>query len=191
MKKILAVFLILMCIVLTGCEKTGKEFKDNYEKLNGQKTSYGTEYRTVNIDENNKIVFSTPKEVLDMINKGEWMTTEQPHLPKSLNEYNKQLRIVFWYKKMKFIGELLLDKKTNDIAWFIYPYEGEIDNNTIVVSDVIKPTKYYQRDIYNLSIGNDRLRSVVANTFREQNIFYATDLTGCEFKQVIDFIIRR
>ena len=127
----------------------------------------------------------------DMINKGEWMTTEQPHLPKSLNEYNKQLRIVFWYKKMKFIGELLLDKKTNDIAWFIYPYEGEIDNNTIVVSDVIKPTKYYQRDIYNLSIGNDRLRSVVANTFREQNIFYATDLTGCEFKQVIDFIIRR
>ena len=127
----------------------------------------------------------------DMINKGEWMTTEQPHLPKSLNEYNKQLRIVFWYKKMKFIGELLLDKKTNDIAWFIYPYEGEIDNNTIVVSDVIKPNKYYQRDIYNLSIGNDRLRYVIANTFREQNIFYATDLTGCEFKQVIDFIIRR
>lgn len=127
----------------------------------------------------------------DMINKGEWMTTEQPHLPKSLNEYNKQLRIVFWYKKMKFIGELLLDKKTKDIAWFIYPYEGDIDDNTIVVSDVIKPTKYYQRDIYNLSIGNDRIRSVVASTFREQNIFYATDLTGCEFKQVIDFIIRR
>ncbi len=127
----------------------------------------------------------------DMINKGEWMTTEQPHLPKSLNEYSKQFRLIFWYKKMKFIGELLKDKKTSDIAWFIYPYEGEIDDNTIVVSDVIKPNKYYQRDIYNISIGNDRLRSVIANTFREQNIFYATDLTGCEFKQVIDFIIRR
>lgn len=71
MKKILAVFLVLMCLVLTGCEKVGKEFKDNYENLNGQKTSYGTEYRTVNIDENNKIVFSTPKEVLNMINNGE------------------------------------------------------------------------------------------------------------------------
>ena len=127
----------------------------------------------------------------DMINKGEWMTTEQPHLPKSLNEYDKQLRIIFWYKKMKFIAELLLDKKTKDIAWFIYPYEGEIDNDTIVVSDVIKPNRYYQRDIYNLSVGNDRIRQVVASTFREQNIFYATDLTGCEFKQVIDFIIRR
>ena len=127
----------------------------------------------------------------EMISKGEWMTTEQPHLPKSLTCYNKLLRIIFWYKKLKFIAELLKDKESSDIAWFIYPYEGEIDNDTIVISDVIKPNRYYQRDVYNISVGNDKIRHVIANTFREQNIFYATDLTGCEFKQCIDFIIRR
>lgn len=127
----------------------------------------------------------------EMIGKGEWMTVEQPHLPKSITKYNKLFRLIFWYKKMKFIGELLQDKENREIAWFIYPFEGEIDDNTIVVSDVIKPSRYYQRDIYNLSINNDKLRSIISTTFREQNIFYATDLTGCEFKQVIDFIIRR
>lgn len=127
----------------------------------------------------------------DMISSGEWMTNPQPHLPKSINSYKKEFRLLFWYKQMKFLGELLTDPETHDIAWFIYPYEGEIDDKTIVVSDVIKPNRYYQRDIYNISVGNDKLRNIISTTFREQNIFYATDLCGCEFKQAIDFVIRR
>ena len=127
----------------------------------------------------------------DMISSGEWMTNPQPHLPKSVNLYRKEFRMLFWYKQLKFLAELLVDPETHDIAWFIYPYNGDIDDKTIVISDVIKPNRYYQRDVYNLSVGNDKLRYFIANTFREQNIFYATDLTGCEFKQAIDFVIRR
>ena len=126
-----------------------------------------------------------------MIGSGEWMTTPQPHLPKSVNEYDKKFRLIFYFKHLKFIGELLLDKKLGDIAWFIYPYEGEIDDKTLVISDVIKPNRYYQRDIYNVDLNNEKLRFMLGKTFREGNIFYATDLTGVEFKQAIDFVIRR
>ena len=126
-----------------------------------------------------------------MIGSGEWMTNPQPHLPKSINEYTKKFRLMFYFKHLKFIGELLIDKKLGDIAWFIYPYDGEIDDKTLVISDVVKPNRYYQRDIYNVDLNNDTLRYMLGKTFREGNIFYATDLTGVEFKQAIDFVIRR
>ena len=41
-----------------------------------------------------------------------------------------------------------------------------------------------------ITINSDSLKSILA-TFREDIIFYATDLVGTDFKQVIDFSIRR
>lgn len=127
----------------------------------------------------------------DMMNIGSWQSEPQPHLPKSINEYNSKFRLIFMYQQFKFIGELLVDKKTNEVVWFIYPYDGEIDDKTLVISDQVTPSPLYQRNIYDLSINNDRLRRVIYDTFREQNIFYASDLVGTDFKQVIDFSIRR
>lgn len=126
-----------------------------------------------------------------MMSSGEWESKPQPHLPKSYNNYKVTFRLIFMYQQFKYLCELLVDKETNDIAWFIYPYEDEIDNKTLVITDRISTSPYYQRDIYNLSIGDDNLKRVINSTFREQNIFYATDLVGSEFKQVIDFVIRR
>ena len=97
---------------------------------------------------------------------------------------------MFCYKTFKWVGELLQDKKTKDLVWFIKPYSKEINNKTLVFSDIIKPSRYYQRDIYNPSIKNDRIKSIL-ETFKENRIFYATDLCGTEFKQSIDFIIRK
>ena len=42
-----------------------------------------------------------------------------------------------------------------------------------------------------MSINNDKLRRFMYDTFRENNIFYANDLVGTDFKQVIDFEIKR
>ena len=123
-------------------------------------------------------------------NKGEWQSDPQPHLPKSYNEYKFLFKIMFAYKTFKWIAELLQDKETKDIVWFLKPYQGEIDNKTLVFSDIIKPSKYYQRDIYNTTIKNERIRNILS-TFKENKIFYATDLCGTEFKQSIDFIIRK
>lgn len=125
----------------------------------------------------------------NMLNKGEWQSDPQPHLSDSYKNYKVLYRIGFQYKSFKFIGEYLLDKNYNT-CWYIYPYEKEFKKNLIVFSDTIKESNYWQRDIYNTTFKNDKLRELLS-TFKENKIFYATDLVGTDFKQAIDFIIRK
>ena len=124
----------------------------------------------------------------DMLNKGTWQSDPQPHLPKSIKEYKFIYRIGFEFKGFRFIGEVLQDKK--ELVWFIYPYKKEFSKKLLVISDIIKTSRYYQRNIYNITINNINLQNLLL-TFRESNIFYATDMTGTNFKQTIDFEIRR
>ena len=53
---------------------------------------------------------------------------------------------------------------------------------------MIKNDVRYQRNIYNLTIDNIKLKELFS-TFREGNIFYASDEVGTDFKQAIDFSI--
>lgn len=133
------------------------------------------------------ISFGTHK---DMLNKGAWQSDPQPHLPKSRKEYEKKFSLGFQYKEFKFIGELLYDKIDKHLIWHIYPYEKEFKPKMLIISDVVKPDIYYQRNIYDVTIKNDRLKMIL-DTFRESNIFYANDLVGTDFKQAIDFNIRK
>lgn len=123
-----------------------------------------------------------------MIDKGAWQSFPQPHLPKSKSEYRIIYRVGFFYKSFKFIGELLRDN--NDLCWFIYPYYKEFNTNMLVFSDIIKPSRLWQKDIYNITIKNDKLQKILY-TFRESQIFYSTDLDGTDFKSAIDFPIRK
>ena len=133
------------------------------------------------------ITFGTHKE---MLNRGAWQSDPQPRLPKSRKDYIKKFSIGFQFKTFKYIGELLLDKEDKNLIWHIYPFDKEFKKDMFIISDVVKPDKHYQRDIYNLTVKNERLKNML-DTFRESNIFYATDLTGTDFKQAIDFTIRK
>ena len=126
----------------------------------------------------------------DMLNKGDWQSDPQPHLPKSFNAYKSMLNCMFVYQDFKFVCSYLRDEETGQNVWFIKPYNGEINDTTIVFSDQVKPSPYWQRDIYATDFINPRMNDVF-KTFREGNIYYATDLCGTDFKQVIDFTIRR
>lgn len=128
--------------------------------------------------------------VSSMVEKGSWQTFPQPKLPKSYNDYNKLFQFGFQYKGFRFLCELLYDKKTFEDCWFIYPYSKEFDADLLVFSDEIKTSKYWQCDIYNPSIRNDKLKRLLS-TFRENKIFYSSDLCGTDFKQVIDFMIKK
>ena len=126
-----------------------------------------------------------------MINTGAWETKPQPHLPDSYKNYKCLYRFGFQYQNFKFLSEYLThNTDKNNTVWFIRPYSKEFDNNIIVFSDVIKQSRYWQRDIYNISIKNDKLRNLF-QTFKENKIFYASDMCGTDFKQIIDFMIRR
>jgi len=129
----------------------------------------------------------------DMMNDGSWQSSPQPHLPKSYKCYRVVFRFIFQFQSFRFISELLQDKEEKDkICWFIYPMNDkkEIKKNQLVISDKVDINPYWQRNIYDITINNDNLKSLLA-TFREDKIFYATDLVGTDFKQVIDFTIRK
>ena len=126
----------------------------------------------------------------DMINKGDWQSDPQPHLPKSKKCYKILYRMVFQFQSFKFINEYLMDKETKERVWFIYPYYGKIKEKILVISDVVKTSVYWQRNIYDLNLKNKKVKDLL-KTFRENIIFYATDLCGTDFKQVIDFEIKK
>ena len=71
MKKYLRIILFVLCIVLvTGCHNHDNlKFKNDYESLNGKKTTYNTVHRTINIDEDNPFVYSDLKNINKMIKK--------------------------------------------------------------------------------------------------------------------------
>lgn len=124
-----------------------------------------------------------------MLNRGSWQTDPQPIIPKSYKEFKFLFRIGFEYKKFRFIGEYLKDPTNNNYIWFIYPYNKEFNKKIkIIFSDMIKNDVRYQRNIYNLTIDNIKLKELFS-TFREGNIFYASDEVGTDFKQAIDFSI--
>ena len=127
----------------------------------------------------------------DMINKGDWQTDPQPHLPKSKNSYDVEFRIGFLFNTYKFLGELLVDKETYDLVWFIYPYEKEFKDDILVISNVIKTSPLWQRDIYDITLNNKRIHDLLRDTFHESMIFYSSDLCGTDFKQVVDFTIKK
>lgn len=126
-----------------------------------------------------------------MIDKGAWQVDRQPHLPKSYNKYEVLYRFGFQYKGFKFLCELLDDKEENiNPVWYIKPYNKDFKKDIIVFSDEIKISPFWQRDIYNISLNNEKLKRLFLS-FKENKIFYANDMTGTDFKQSIDFIIRK
>ena len=127
----------------------------------------------------------------NMIDKGEWQTDIQPKLPKSYKAYNILFRFGFQYQSFKFICEYLVDKQEKKFpCWFIYPYNKNFGDKFIVFSDEIKISPYWQRDIYNITIKNEKLKHLF-QSFREDKIFFSSDMCGTDFKQVIDFNIKR
>lgn len=129
----------------------------------------------------------------EMMSDGSWQASPQPHLPKSKKCYNVVFRFIFQYQSFRFISELLQDKEEKDkICWFIYPMSDkeEIKKNQLVISDKVDINPYWQRNIYDITINNDNLKNILS-TFREDKIFYCNDLVGTDFKQVIDFSIKR
>lgn len=126
-----------------------------------------------------------------MIDKGGWDTNPQPSLPKSYKKYDVKFRCVYKFKSYMYMAEFLQDKETKDICWFVYPKNTQIRKNTFVFSDEISTSPFWFRNPYDIiTLRNQKLKKLF-ETFRESIIFFSDDLTGTDFKNSIDFMIKR
>lgn len=77
MKKKIFLLVLIVFLLVTGCGKKetinedALRFKNEYESLNGQTTSYGTTYREVNIDSDNPFIYISPSDLVKKIENGE------------------------------------------------------------------------------------------------------------------------
>lgn len=125
-----------------------------------------------------------------MIDAGEWLSDPQPKLEKPLREYKQLLKIQFIYKSFKFNALYLCDNVSRETLWYIYPMTKRPKKKLLTFSDEVKQSRYTFRSIYNVFGISNRIKEILYN-FGESNIFFSDDLTGTEFKQTIDFILRR
>ncbi len=77
MKKLgILLLMIITMISLTGCEKSKEKtdaikFKEEYESLNGTKSSSGKTIRTLSIPEDNPFIYATADEIVEKMDKKE------------------------------------------------------------------------------------------------------------------------
>lgn len=73
MKKVILTLLLFVSIFsIVGCAtKESKAFKEDYEKLNGQKNSSGKEHRNLNISEENPFIEVSAEEIVKKIDNKE------------------------------------------------------------------------------------------------------------------------
>lgn len=125
-----------------------------------------------------------------MMNNGAWQTDPQPHLLESIKNYNTIYKIAFHFDSYKFLARYISHKETKNKLWFIEPFTKDFDNKILIFSNHIKENKQYKRNIYTYKSKNDKINKIL-DTFIEENIFYSDDNCGTDFKQIIDFQIRK
>lgn len=125
----------------------------------------------------------------NMIDSGVWVYDKQPKI--DVKDFVVNFRFGFQFKCFRFLCEIMTKKENaDDFIFFIKPFVKDFDDKTLIITDVVKPSIYYQKDIYNVTIPNEKLQNILKD-FRESKIFYSDDITGTEFKQCIDFSIKR
>ena len=150
MKKINILLVMLAAIfMLTGCEfkeSDALKFKNAYEDLNKQETAEGVKYRSISIDKDNPIVYTTFKEVKEKIDNKEtfivyvgfsacpWCRTVIPYILEAAKE-NK-------IDKIYYVNVREDNTKESDLRGYY-----KVNEEGKVVYDIY-PDKYYH-DILN------------------------------------------
>lgn len=128
-----------------------------------------------------------------MMSRGEWQSDPQPHLNKSIKDFNVLLTCIFDFASFSFLARYMSDKETGDKVWFIcdktknHPKKEEL---TYKITDKVEQNKKVFRQPYSVRSWSPAIVAAF-DDFREDKIFYSTDLCGTDFKQAIDFTIRK
>lgn len=138
MKKVVNIFIIVAILFgLTGCGKEQKNFKKEYESLNGD-----SDYRTVNIPKNNPIVYATANEIVEKLKNNEtfYVYFGSLYCPWCRSVIEKSLEVANNKKINKIYYVDIWDGNHNEILRDTF----EIDEKGEAVATKIGTEDYYE-----------------------------------------------
>lgn len=131
-----------------------------------------------NSDIENKMFFGqTAKQIVT----GEWDTVDVPKLPRKQFEYEKVYEVLFTYQKFSFVIELLIEPINGGKLCHVYPYTGSRNIYRKITNDF--------SDLPNVTAKLDiskRPEQLMAECFRLNKICYSDNMTGSDFRNVLN-----
>lgn len=118
-----------------------------------------------------------------MINKGEWLTDEQPHLRGTLDDYEVIYTVVYKHNDNSFILRLLSGyPNALGLVWYVEPKTTPTKDGTRLISkDEEQGTLWTKSFSFALTKEEQQAFSILFNGY----VCYADNLTGTEFKQCL------
>ncbi len=138
MKKFLSVLMIAVILLgVTGCGKEGKNFKNEYESLNGN-----SDYRSVSIQKKNPIVYASANEIVEKLKNNEtfYVYFGSMYCPWCRSVIEKALEVANNKKINKIYYVDIWDGEHNEILRDTF----EIDEKGEAVATKVGTEDYYE-----------------------------------------------
>lgn len=131
-----------------------------------------------NVNNQNKMFFGqTAKQIVS----GEWDTVDVPKLPRKYYEYEKVYELLLKYQKFEFVIELLVEPKEGGTLCHIYPStKGRKIYRIITDTFSDRPNITTKLDI------KKKPEAIMANCFRLDKVCFSDNLTGSDFKNIMN-----
>lgn len=131
-------------------------------------------------DNGNEMFFG---QAAKQIVSGEWDVKEVPKLPRKQFEYEKTYEVLLKYQSFQFCIELLVEPKDGGVICFVYPITKKKARNIYrIITDEFS-------DLPNVSKKLDiekKPEMLIARCIRLEKICYSDNLTGSDFKKVLE-----
>lgn len=151
-----------------------------YQNDNGDDTHLSV-YCCDSLNYNSGMFFGESKK---NITEGAYETEPQPHLPKSIRDYNVLYDIVLQHDYIMFYMQLLQDKfESNNIVWYVTPKTTPIKKGSRVVSSEFNTDPMYSRFLVGLTAAEESIFHMI----KQGKICFSDDLTGTEFYNVLQY----
>ena len=131
-----------------------------------------------NANAQNKMFFGqTAKQIIS----GEWDTVSVPRLPRRYYEYEKVYELLLKYQKFEFVIELLVEPKNGGTLCFVYPSTKNRKIYRIITDEF--------SDLPNITTKLDikkKPEAIMSNCFRLDKVCFSDNLTGSDFKNIMN-----
>ena len=164
---------------LKGLSKQEIGTIDQYVFKDGDSETKLALYKTDSLNFNSGMFFGN---ISNYITKGQYETSEQPHLPESEKHYNTVYQCVLKFEDFLFLCKFLKHKtKSNKYTWLIIPKsDPEIKKGTRVISPEYSDDIMWSNDF----IGLNKQESILFQFMEQGKICFSDNLTGTEFMNI-------